>query len=448
MATTKKLAMKPDQEVKLTHGRISQSLCTIINRLQNGQRVPKEQVMNTPEIKLAEQILAQAPMDTSLLNQDIRRPLHNGIRTKLMAMGSYNGIVRDEDGVKHEAYDGPVEYGKQAHFVIGLPASGKSSALVNVISQEFGAKIFDNDMPKEMIPEFWNGWGSGSVHNEAKMLTDEAMNAALSMGANVVIPKIGEPPESVAYLMEQCKDAGYEVHVHFMDIDARKALGRNLARFVYTGRYVDPTWLYKFMDNGDYKGSQLMRNSFETLKTMQYNGQPLCDGYSEWTNEVEYGEQPILADYGGTCSGRFLDVARTDMSKKQIIVEEDKFVEDISVAKIGTIVEQDNVDLLKQGRNAKDTALKIAVEQKHIAEEKLAELERIYEEREALHTETEAIDEDKVEDKGIKNTRIHSENNGRIRKEESSRIRGTGKRGTPKGVDFDDTDDFGDDYNI
>ena len=62
--------------------------------------------------------------------------------------------------------------------------------------------------------------------------------------------------------------------------------------------------------------------------------------------------------------------------------------------------------------------------------------------------ETEAVDEDKVEDKGIKNTRIHSENNGRIRKEEPSRIRGTGERGTPKGVDFDDTDDFGDDYNI
>lgn len=53
----------------------------------------------------------------------------------------------DDDG--NVVYNGSVRKGNRLDIVIGLPASGKSSALVDVISNEFRSRVIDNDMFKK-----------------------------------------------------------------------------------------------------------------------------------------------------------------------------------------------------------------------------------------------------------------------------------------------------------
>ena len=426
-------AISSNQEVKLTHSPISKSLWRIINRLQDGHPVPIDCVMNTPEVKLGEQVLAQCPSSTMRLDPRPRQIMRNGIKRKLMNMGSAVERI-DDNGKPVTTYDGPVACGKQVHFVIGLPASGKSSALADKISQEFSAKVLDNDVPKEMIPEFWDGWGSGAVHEEAKMLTDEVMGRSIALGENLVIPKIGEPPESVMHMMEQFKEAGYSVNVHYMDIDANKALGRLLARFVTTGRYIGPEWLYKFTG----EGKELMRNSYETMKNAVYtdkdgNQTKLVDGYSEWTNEVAYGEAPILVDYGGTCKGRFIDAARTDIENKDKIADESKFVEDASVSRIRSDVLDEEMASRREMMNTEEAAMKIA------AEAKLKELDELskYREMQAAQERDSNLDGETIQaddnhtsvESSVKTQEVLDAKN-RIHGEKPERIKGDGSRPT------------------
>lgn len=64
-------------------------------------------------------------------------------------------LVVDNDG--NTLYTGTVETNSSLDIVIGLPASGKSSAIVNSLSNEFYSKVIDNDDAKREIPQFNNG---------------------------------------------------------------------------------------------------------------------------------------------------------------------------------------------------------------------------------------------------------------------------------------------------
>lgn len=56
-------------------------------------------------------------------------------------------------------YNGYVAKESRLDIIIGLPASGKSSAIVDTLSQEFKSRVIDNDEAKKKIPQFNNGWG-------------------------------------------------------------------------------------------------------------------------------------------------------------------------------------------------------------------------------------------------------------------------------------------------
>lgn len=60
--------------------------------------------------------------------------------------------------------DGRVQYNRDVRrdsrldIVTGLPTSGKSSAVVDVISKKFHSRIIDNDEAKKPFSEYNNGW--------------------------------------------------------------------------------------------------------------------------------------------------------------------------------------------------------------------------------------------------------------------------------------------------
>jgi hypothetical protein len=81
--------MDKDTKVRLTSAPISDSLCSIINRLSAGHYVPYEDVMETPEMRLVEQVKSQAPKPTKFLDQAPRRVMQTSIAKDMANLGSY-----------------------------------------------------------------------------------------------------------------------------------------------------------------------------------------------------------------------------------------------------------------------------------------------------------------------------------------------------------------------
>ena len=207
----------------------------------------------------------------------------------------YGSISLDESGKPlvdshgNTIYNNDVERGRRLDIVIGLPASGKSSAIVDTISYEHHSMLIDNDEAKRQFPEFNKGWGANTVHKESQIVEQAVFREALREGRNIVLPKVGSDADKLMTdYIAYAKDAGYKVNVHFVDLDRNKALGRMMGRFIHTGRYLSPELIDKYANERD--GNKIAQ-AYEALKSMDG-----IDGCSKWDNDVGRGEKPILLE--------------------------------------------------------------------------------------------------------------------------------------------------------
>lgn len=148
-----------------------------------------------------------------------------------------------DDGESYE-----VEKGKRLDIVTGMPAAGKSSTFVGPLSRQYHSRLCDPDQIKTFIPEYSDGLGAGIVHNESKVLCRDVMYYAMDAGENIVFPTLGGAGNMgrLIRIAEDAHSRGYEVHMHFNDIDRNKAIGRMLYRLAQTGRFIP---LHYFDDN-------------------------------------------------------------------------------------------------------------------------------------------------------------------------------------------------------
>lgn len=136
---------------------------------------------------------------------------------------------------------------RNAFYVIGLPASGKSE-ISNLLSDQFGAIIVDSDFAKRKFPEYESEYGASVVHEESSIVTfggqgkfsqePNVLQFALEGGYNVVIPKIGNARDKVLQFAAGLKQLNYIVHLVLVRLDREKATQRALFRYDRTGRYV------------------------------------------------------------------------------------------------------------------------------------------------------------------------------------------------------------------
>lgn len=248
-----------------------------------------DEVNATPEMKAAESCVSNS---TPTINLKDREPIQNHVFETLM---NYGSISLDESGKPlvdshgNTIYNNDVERGRRLDIVIGLPASGKSSAIVDTISYEHHSMLIDNDEAKRQFPEFNKGWGANTVHKESQIVEQAVFKQALSEGRNIVLPKVGsDAGKLVKSYISYAKDAGYKINVHFVDLDRNKALGRMMGRFIHTGRYLSPKLIDKYANERD--GNRIAQ-AYEELKMMD-----VIDGYSKWDNDVGRGEKPILLE--------------------------------------------------------------------------------------------------------------------------------------------------------
>ena len=280
--------------VKLTGRPVSDGMLDILERLGRKEDVPIDEIEDTKEMKTA-RLFVPAIRDTIDLKG--REEIQEAIGNEMMRLGS---AVKDGDNVR---YAGQVEQNARLDIVIGLSASGKSSALVDVLSQEFHSRVIDNDMVKAKIPEFCNGWDAGVVHKESQMISDQVYDMALERHDNIILPKVGSSPHKLLtdYIMP-AKEKGYEVNLHFIDLDRNKAMGRLLNRYIETGRFLDPKLIDKYAPTSE---RNKVARTYEVLKD---DGR--IHGSSKWDNDVPRGTRPILLEYRNL-DGNFIDTAVT-----------------------------------------------------------------------------------------------------------------------------------------
>lgn len=266
---------------KLTGEPVSEEMQSVLKRLANSENVPEAEIGQLKEIREANSCLGNGVPTVKLKD---REGIQNGVYNGLQKSGS---AVTDDSG--HVSLKGEIRREKRLDIVIGLPASGKSSALVEPISEMYHSRIIDSDEAKKLLPEYNDGWGAGIVHKESQLIADRQFKAAVRNGENITYPRVGGDCDELTDIIAAVKKQGYSVYIHFNELDRNKALGRMINRFLETGRYIKPELVTKY-GNG-------ISATYETLK----NRSELVDGFSKWSNDVPLGCRPKLIEYSGSC---------------------------------------------------------------------------------------------------------------------------------------------------
>lgn len=147
---------------------------------------------------------------------------------------------------------------RQAFYIIGLPASGKSE-ISSILSDNYGAIILDSDYAKRKFPEFSTDYGATVVHEESSIVVfggsgkyateDSLLRYAVEHGYNIVIPKIGDVCSKVLDFSKSLSRNGYHVHLVLVRLDREKAVQRAFKRFSKTKRYVPLSLIFDVYSN-------------------------------------------------------------------------------------------------------------------------------------------------------------------------------------------------------
>lgn len=270
MKNKKIIGVEMENTNKLTGKKISEEMITILEKLKENETVDLDEINKSPEI-----IEAYEKCDSRTATNEL--PGREEIRKKALEELTLQQSYVKETGM----LNGFINKDKRVDIVIGLPAAGKSSALVEPISNNYKSRIIDADEAKKLIPEYNEGWGSSRVHRESKLIIGELINNSIKNNENIVIPVVGSKYQEVEKNINIFKEAGYKVYIHYNDLLPNKALGRMINRFLETGRFLEPNLILKY----DNKPQKVFEEIIKTNK---------IDGYSSWNNDVPKGAEPIL----------------------------------------------------------------------------------------------------------------------------------------------------------
>ena len=201
----------------------------------------------------------------------------------------------EDEGLEFPA--GAVRQERKAAIVLGPPAAGKST-IANPIARKMGAAIVDADEAKKVLPEYRRGIGANAVHEESSELSELVFQALKQNGDNIVIPKVGGKPDSIRRAIQELKSAGYEVDLVDMVVDAEEAMRRMFARFVATGRLINPDFV-RAIGNGPAK-------TYDTLRS-----EGVADGYARIDNGgAKDAAKPVIEDTRNILDGVELRLQR------------------------------------------------------------------------------------------------------------------------------------------
>ena len=173
---------------------------------------------------------------------------------------------------------------RKVFIVVGPPASGKST-VAKPLAERYGARIYDPDDVKTMLPEFNNGIGGPATHAESNLIMYHAMRDARLRGDNIVLPIVGKSDVKVKDILKNFQKDGYEAHIILMDLPAEEAASRATARFLDplepNRRWLDPEYVLSIKDQP--------AKTYEAVKG-------LFKSYVRYSNDVPQGSSPKIIE--------------------------------------------------------------------------------------------------------------------------------------------------------
>lgn len=143
---------------------------------------------------------------------------------------------------------------KLAFYIIGLPASGKST-IAYKLSKIFNAFILDIDLIKYKLPELQNTYGACVTHQEASQIMWEGIDDisilqhCLANKWNIIIPKIGNKLGIIHKNTEILLKEDYKVHLILANVDRKVSVKRAFGRFLQTNRYISLPLIFDTYSN-------------------------------------------------------------------------------------------------------------------------------------------------------------------------------------------------------
>ena len=251
-----------------------------------------EQIVNHPIVKRAQ---AQYNRDLGKIKKSIKvngvnmevfenetvlldTPERWKLRKQVAEQQHQKGSVSGKNANGQTLYDGAVEHGFRAEIVIGAPAGGKSSVIVDKVSRNTKSRVLDSDEIKMALPEFNNGRGAGIVHKESadiileQMVMKEYGKGGKYAGDNIVIPIVGKSPKSAEKYLRLLKEAGYQVNLSFNDVSAVNSAKRATTRYIETGRFLSPEYIASIGNKPQLTYEELKRrNEFDSYTRYDNN---------------------------------------------------------------------------------------------------------------------------------------------------------------------------------
>lgn len=194
-------------------------------------------------------------LDNSPKMQKVREDAYN----TLIKRGAYNP--------KTDKYDGQVKKQRKAVIAIGLPASGKSSKIVNTVSPEIGGYVIDSDEAKFLFPQFKesNGIAADSIHKDSQDVIGKVFQTLMSSGTNMVIPVIGSDYQKLFNKwIKPLEDSGYDVEIQYQPANPEKSLNRVVYRAIKVNRPIRSSVVFSYGNKPEDVYKQLInkKNKF------------------------------------------------------------------------------------------------------------------------------------------------------------------------------------------
>ena len=188
---------------------------------------------------------------------------------------------------------------RKAFYIMGLPASGKSS-ICGSVCDTYGAYLLDSDLVKRKLPEYSRKSGAMVVHEESSIITMggyfldnpfvSLMQLCYESGYNICIPKIGSNLRSITKMFNILRECGYSIYVVLMSLDRKVATQRAFSRFLKTKRYIPLSMIFDGYANDPILCYYRLRKYFEE------NGNKLFDEMAAISSDVPNGQPMKILD--------------------------------------------------------------------------------------------------------------------------------------------------------
>ena len=271
----------------------------LYTRAKNGEVLTEEEILNSDIVKK----LTNQNSNTNgyLISKEQSKgnePISNELLTR------FNNI-KEEFENKYKFNETPAD--GIAVIVLGLPASGKSSTVVNKLDIMKNGRFFnlDNDNIKPLFKEFDNGKGAGYVHEASAYISEQmVLKDIVKNKKNVVVPVIGKGMGTLEMYGKTFHDAGYNrIEIINVKLPLDKSANRNFTRMIETGRNVNFEYLYSVGEKPNI--------NYDIIKERIKNGKELYyTHYGAISTDVSFGESPKSIEDSGTLSLSSMDEER------------------------------------------------------------------------------------------------------------------------------------------